>query len=116
MSSNPIVHFEIGGSNVAETQQFLQDLFGWGFEDSASGPSVHFGMPDGLSAHLTNLGEEWGPYILFYVQVEDIDAMAQRTGDLGGKVLVGPVTLEGQGRFAWISLPEGQLMGLWETA
>lgn len=116
MPKNPIVHFEIGCTDVAETRAFLEGLFDWSFGGAETNPTIDPGLPEGLPGHLTALAEEWGPYVMFYVQVDDLDHAVQRTRDLGGQVLVEPVTLEGQGRFAWITPPEGQKIGLWEAA
>ena len=116
MPKNHIVYFEIGCTNVPETQAFLQGLFDWKFGGADTNPSIDTGVTDGLPGHLAMLGEEWGNYVTFYVQVEDLDQSVQQTRDLGGKVLVEPVVLEGQGRFAWIAPPEGQIIGLWENA
>ena len=116
MSKNPVVHFEIGCTDVAETREFLQGLFDWKFEGPESSPSIDSQSPGGLSGHLVALGKEWGHYVTVYVQVDDLEDSVQRTVALGGKVLVPPVVVEGQGRFAWIAPPEGQIIGLWEHA
>ena len=115
MAKNPVVHFEIGCTNVPATREFLQGLFDWDFAGPESSPTIDSHSPGGLSGHLVGLGEEWGSYVTIYVQVEDLEASVQRTVELGGKVLVEPVTVGDQGRFAWIAPPEGQILGLWEN-
>ena len=116
VAKNPVVHFEIGCTNVAETREFLRGLFDWEFEGAEASPTIDSHSPSGLSGHLVALGEEWGHYVTIYVQVEDLEDSVRRTVDLGGSVLVKPVVVEGQGRFAWIAPPEGQIIGLWEGA
>ena len=116
MSKNPVVHFEIGCTNVAETRDFLRGLFDWEFEGLEASPTINSHSPGGLSGHLVGLGKEWGNYVTIYVQVANLEDSVQRTVGLGGKVLVEPVVVEGQGRFAWIAPPEGQIIGLWERA
>ncbi|MEN1727480.1 MAG: VOC family protein [Pseudomonadota bacterium] len=111
---HPIVHFEIGCSSAAETQAFLEALFGWTFGGAAA-PSVQVGASPQLSAHLSELADEWGHYVTFYVQVEHLETLLSRVRELGGKVLVEPVQVGDQGRFAWITPPEGQIIGLWES-
>jgi hypothetical protein len=49
-----------------------------------------------------------------YVQVEDLEAYLQKATALGGKTLVPPVTLPGQGSFAWLAAPDGNIIGLWK--
>ena len=114
MLQNPIIHFEIGCTNVPETQAFLQKLFDWKFDGPETSPSIDMGSLNGLSGHLSELGKEWGNFVTFYVQVDDLESYTVKAKALGGSVLVEPVTIEGQGHFAWIAPPEGQIIGLWQ--
>jgi predicted enzyme related to lactoylglutathione lyase len=49
---------------------------------------------------------------LIYVTVKDVDASAARCVQLGGKILVGPKNLGGQGRFCVIQDPAGAVAAL----
>ncbi|MEM8943309.1 MAG: VOC family protein, partial [Pseudomonadota bacterium] len=111
----PIVHFEIGCTDTVETKAFLQGLFDWEFDGPESGPTIETGSSSGLHGHLVALAPEWGPYVTVYVQVDDLVESVAKARSLGGKVLVEPVAIPGQGRFAWITPPEGQIIGLWEV-
>ncbi|MEO0632076.1 MAG: hypothetical protein AAFY46_15335, partial [Planctomycetota bacterium] len=77
---------------------------------------INTGDPNGPTGHLVGLGAEWGHYVTVYVKVDALEAALDKAGELGGKVLVEPIALPEQGRFAWIAAPEGQIIGLWETA
>jgi predicted enzyme related to lactoylglutathione lyase len=114
VSKNPIVHFEIGCTSVAETKEFLLGLFDWEMGSDETSAAINTRSRGGLSGHLAKLGEEWGHYVTIYVQVDNLEYSVARTLELGGKVLVEPVVVKGQGRFAWIAPPEGQIIGLWE--
>ena len=52
--------------------------------------------------------------MVVYIDTPDIEESVKRTLDLGGKVLVGPISIP-TGEFAWIQDPTGTTMGLWET-
>jgi predicted enzyme related to lactoylglutathione lyase len=106
-----IVHFEIGGPDIGKAAAFYGDLFGWKIAD---GP-VRYVENAGLRGHLSALGHEPHNYNLVYVGVDDIGAAVAKAESLGGKVLVGPVPLP-NGKFAWISDPNGTTVGLWESA
>ena len=69
----------------------------------------------GLDGHLVSLGHEPFNYTIFYVQVEDVKAAIAKAEGLGGKKIVGPVTIPA-GAFAWIRDPEGNTVGLWKPA
>jgi predicted enzyme related to lactoylglutathione lyase len=49
---------------------------------------------------------------LTYIQVADVDASASRVAANGGKLLHGPVTQQGVGRFAIVEDPDGARFGL----
>jgi uncharacterized protein len=50
----------------------------------------------------------WGTY----VTVEDVDATAHLAIELGGKVLVEPMTISNVGRFALIQDPQGAVISV----
>lgn len=52
------------------------------------------------------------PMWLTYIQVADVDASASRVAQNGGKLLHGPFTQQGVGRFAIVEDPDGARFGL----
>lgn len=111
---NPVIHFEIGCFNGSATRDFFSQLFGWEISDAASGLMINAG--ESIDGHISELASEWGNYVTVYVQVDDLETYLQQVNNLGGKVLVGPVNIPGQGSFAWFAAPEGNIMGLWKSA
>ncbi len=107
----PVVHFEIGCRDSAATQAFYSKLFDW--DITAAGPAavINTGGAGGINGHITALGHEPHNYVTVYVQVDDIQAYLDKAKALGGKVLVPPVPIP-TGKFAWMSDPEGNLIGL----
>lgn len=116
MASHPIVHFEIGCHSGAGTREFFAKLFDWDITDAEGGLSINTGGDGNIGGHIVELAPEWGNYVTVYVQVEDLGAHLAKATDLGGKTLVEPVTLPGQGSFAWLAAPEGNIIGLWKPA
>ena len=49
-----------------------------------------------------------------YVEVENLEAYLKKASELGGKTLVRPVQLPGQGSFAWLAGPDGYIIGIWK--
>jgi hypothetical protein len=109
MAKHPVVHFEIGCRELAKTRDFYAGLFEWQFNDVFQVAE----QSAGLRGHLTSLGHEPFHYTIFYVQVDDVAAAITKAIGLGGKKLVGPVTIP-TGTFAWIYDPEGNVVGLWK--
>ena len=116
MADNPVIHFEIGCTNTEATRAFFEGLFDWQIGGGDQGFPIDTGSPTGPTGHLVGLGEEWGHYVTVYVKVDALEPALEKTTSLGGKVLVQPIELPQRGRFAWIAAPEGQIIGLWETA
>ena len=114
MASHPIVYFEIGCTDGVKTREFFAELFDWDISGAESGLRINTGGDGSIGGHIVELAPEWGTYVTVYVQVESLDDHLAKVTGLGGKVLVEPVTIPGQGSFAWIAAPEGNIVGLWK--
>jgi uncharacterized protein len=106
---NPVIHFEIGCQNLAETVEFYSKLFEWKMEEM--GPAVAIRTGGEVGGHITALGHAPCQYTMFYVGVDDVEAALTKAESLGGKTLVPPVEIPG-GIFAWFADPEGNTVGL----
>ncbi len=114
MSGNPIVHFEIGCHDGRRNREFFAKLFDWEITPPETGMAINTGGEPAIGGHIAELAKEWGNYITVYVQVDDLEAYLGKAVELGGRKLVDPVTLPGQGSFAWLAGPEGNIVGLWK--
>lgn len=120
-----VVHFEIIGSDPERLREYYAALFGWEFatgdaateEVSAAG---QYGFVDGRTTgdgSGINGGVGGGPgyeqRVLFYVDVEDVEAALQAAERLGGRRRMGPVSAGG-GTFAvgQFTDPEGHVVGV----
>ncbi len=115
MADNPVVHFEIGCSDGAATRNFFSALFDWTISGADAGMMIDTGA-GGVGGHIAELAPEWGNYVTIYVEVDDLEGYIAKANDLGGKTLVPPVTIPGQGSFAWLAAPEGNIFGIWKSA
>ena len=79
---NPVVYFEIGGTDTDKSAAFYSALFGWKI---SSGPVKM--IEGGLSGHLNTLGHEPSNYTVVYVGVDNIASAIARAKELGGKLL-----------------------------
>ena len=109
----PVVHFEIGCRDLARTEQFFGELFGWNIQRNGPASTIDTGNQQGIPGHITSLGHEPQQFTHFYVQVDDVGAHLAKAESLGGKTLVPPVDIP-TGTFAWIKDPEGNTIGLWK--
>jgi uncharacterized protein len=104
---HPVIHFEIGGRDVARSAKFFEDLFGW----QSRGGTLDTGTTEGIRGHLTALGHEPHNYVTVYVEVEDVNVALARAEELGGKRLIGPLEIP-TGWFAWFQDLDGNTIGL----
>jgi len=111
MPATPVIYFEIGCRDTAKTQQFFAQLFGWQIQQSGPVAAINTGSKDGIQGHINSLGHEPHNYVTVYVQVDDIKAYLEKATAIGGKMLVPPVKIP-TGTFAWISDPDGNIVGL----
>jgi len=112
MNTPFICHVEWGTPEPEKLQNFLSQLFGWNFQ--ALAPNYLINMPaDGkVSVGIMKSDQmRAGGSPSASVRVDDLDAMLNKTEELGGKIVV-PKTPMGAGAFAFISAPDGNLVGL----
>jgi predicted enzyme related to lactoylglutathione lyase len=118
----PVVHFEIVGTDPARLRGYYGDLFGWEFDTSGGvAPSVseagNYGFvqnPDGAGiAGGVGGGANYAGHVIFYVGVPDVEAALRKAESLGGKRTMGPEGAPGAplvvGHF---TDPEGHLVGV----
>jgi predicted enzyme related to lactoylglutathione lyase len=108
---NPVIHFEIGCRDRAQTQSFLGQLFDWQMQEAGPATLINTGGP--VTGHLTALGHEPHHYTIFYVQVDNVQSYLDKATSLGGKMLVPPIDIP-TGTFAWFADPEGNTIGLFK--
>jgi len=119
----PVVHFEIIGTEPEKLRSYYGDLFGWEFDTSGpvsdavseagnygfvSPPDAGPGIPGGVGG-----GAGYEARTLFYVFVPDVEAALRKAEGLGGTRRMGPSRAPGRdfvvGHFAD---PEGNLIGV----
>jgi predicted enzyme related to lactoylglutathione lyase/pimeloyl-ACP methyl ester carboxylesterase len=121
----PVVHFEITGSDPERLRSYYGDLFGWEFDTSPPvSPAVSEagnygfvnptdgGIPGGVGG-----GAGYEGHVMFYVGVPDVEAALQQAESLGGTRRMGPERAPGGslvvGHF---TDPQGHLIGVAGTA
>lgn len=114
MKAHPVVHFEIGCHGDEKTREFFAQLFGWEISGHDAGMIINTGGAHAIGGHIAELAPEWGTYVTVYVGVDDLEVYLKKAGELGGKTLVPLVNVPGQGSFAWLAAPEGNIIGIWK--
>lgn len=124
--SGRVVHFEIPFDDGDRARSFYQEVFGWNLQTMpemdytmvTSGPSGERGPtePGFINGGMfeRRQGAATGPTVV--VDVESIDRALASIEQLGGKTVVGRQPVGDMGFSAYFTDPEGNIVGLWETA
>jgi len=120
----PVVHFEIIGTEPAKLRGYYGKLFGWGFDTSspvaeAVSERLNYGfvnrittsdgtgIPGGIGG-----GAGYEAHVVFYIGVPDVEAALQKAESLGGKRQMGPERSPSGLVVGHFTDPEGNLIGV----
>ncbi|HEU4975457.1 MAG TPA: VOC family protein [Baekduia sp.] len=110
---------DLSTPDVQAADDFYERVFGWSAEELPSGGYWMFERDEAAMAGLAALTEEqeasgmhrgWATY----VSVDDVDALCPRVAELGGTVESAPFDVQGAGRMAAITDPQGARVLLWQ--
>jgi len=120
----PVVHFEIIGTDPGGLRDYYGSLFAWEFStgdattDTVSPPgNYHFvdgkttGGGTGINGGIGG-GEGFERRVLFYVAVPDVEAALHEAERLGGRRLLGPEPGSGDFAVGQFADPEGNIVGV----
>lgn len=121
---------ELMTSDLDGAKAFYSKVIGWDYHDvklgdptqaAEAGDEVYtlWRVGDGDIGGAMKLEgpemENVPPHWMSYVNVEDIDEVAQRAVSNGGKIVFGPMDVDSIGRFYLIADPQGAVLGLAST-
>jgi uncharacterized protein len=113
---NPVVHFEILGTDGAKLIDFYRGLFGWALQDNPlpGWPSYAIMEPDqGIGGAVGSADAAPNGGVVVYVEVEDPDETLNRAVELGASVALPVTSVAGTALMvAWLRDPHGNLIGL----
>jgi len=107
---------ELMTTDVEAAKSFYSQLFGWQIETMEIPGAAPYNVIGAGDMKIGGIMEkppeaaEAPPYWGSYVTVDDVDAVAQKTTELGGKVLFGPHDIPTVGRFCVIQDPQGAVI------
>lgn len=121
--SQPVVHFEIIGTDPARLRSFFGELFGWSYERTPVAAAVsepdNYGFIELLTASDgsgirggVGGGSGYDSRALFYVGVPDVERALERAESLGGVRTMGPETSPTGLVVGQFTDPAGNLIGL----
>jgi hypothetical protein len=110
---------ELGTRDVATAKSFYSKLLGWRLTDEDMGEMGTYTLIWIGEQHIGGMYELKGPQFegvppnwMGYVAVEDTDASAAKTTELGGKVYMPPMDIPDVGRMAVVADPAGATLAI----
>lgn len=108
--ANPVVHFEIIGTDGAALQNFYGETFGWAI--NADNPMGYGLVDNGGQGINGGIGQGGGALATFYIEVEDLADCLQRVTAAGGRVVQDVTEIPGMVTLAQFADPAGNVIGL----
>ena len=110
---NPVIHFEVAGSDGAKLQDFYSKLFDWKIN---ADNEMNYGIVDnggeGINGGVAQSPQ--GSHLTWYVQVPSIDDYLEKAEGMGAKTVMPRTEME-MVTFALFADPEGNVVGLVEA-
>ena len=113
---------ELMTRDIEAAKKFYSELIGWnptyGGMPGMDYTLLKIGDKDagGMMAMPDEVPKEVPSHWVSYIMVEDVDALAKKTTELGGTVLSAPMDIPGVGRFCTIQDPTGAVVALFQSA
>ena len=105
---NPVVHFEIIGTDGAALRDFYAKTFGWQIQ---APPEMDYGLVENNGEGINGgVGGADTASAMFYIQVDDPQAHLDKIAQAGGKTET--TTIPGMVTFAHFAAPQGNVIGL----
>jgi predicted enzyme related to lactoylglutathione lyase len=119
--ANSFCWADLSTPDVDKAKQFYEGLFGWKVAASENDPSGYLHVQNGAD-HIGGIppskfaNPNVPPHWLIYFMVSDCDASTNKAKELGGRLLMGPMTIENVGRMSVLADPQGAAFSLFQSA
>jgi predicted enzyme related to lactoylglutathione lyase len=116
MAKHAICHVEWSSSNLERSRTFYGGLFDWSFTPWGD-EYMLFKAPEYAGGGIMKSSEiKPGASPTVYVEVEQIEPYLDQVKKLGGTIAVGKTEIPTVGWFAHLKDPDGNLVGLFQSA
>jgi hypothetical protein len=110
---NPVVHFEVLGSDAEALSRFYGESFEWDMQSVMPTYSmVKTGGEGDIAGGVGTAPEGQQGHVTFYIEVDDLQAALERIAEQGGSTVQPPMDVPGGPSIALFADPEGHVVGL----
>jgi uncharacterized protein len=112
--ADPVVHFELMGTDREALGRFYAELFGWHVENMAEPPyaviDTHGGA--GINGGIGSVGKDADRYVAVYAATDDINATFDKAVSAGAEVLMPVTEVPGVVTLGLLRDPQGNVFGM----
>src|SRR5437660_709992 len=107
---NPVTWFDLGAADEGPLRAFYAELFGWKLQRMAETYTM-LSTGGGINGGIGR-SQSGDPWLAFYVEVADPQAMLNKAVSLGGNIVLPVTEIPDVVTFAMFNDPDGLLIGL----
>jgi predicted enzyme related to lactoylglutathione lyase len=112
---------DLSTPDARTAEAFYSGLFGWQFTRDEKDTSGYLHIKNGehfIGGVPPAAYRQPGvpPHWLAYFQVDDVDVAANKAKDMGAKLCLPPMSMEGVGRFSVVADPQGAVFAVFKSA
>src|SRR5437879_13507232 len=109
---------DLSTTDASAAREFYSKLFGWKIEVDPDPQNGGDGMAEAGGKRAAGIGPKMSPDAptawSIYIATDDIDGLAKKVQDAGGKVVAPPFDVGNQGRMAAFQDPSGAVISAWQ--
>lgn len=113
----PVVHWELWSEDPETVSGFYAEVFDWSIQpmEGMEYRLVDTGGEGGINGGIMRPQQgPWPGNMAFYVDVDDLDAYAERIREAGGTMIVEKQEVPGVGHLSLFEDPDGRVLGMWQ--
>src|SRR5256714_2702374 len=109
---------DLSTTDASAAREFYSKVFGWKIEVDPDPQYGGYGMAEAGGKRAAGIGPKMSPDAptawSIYIATDDIDGLAKKVQDAGGKVVAPPFDVGDQGRMAAFQDPSGAVISAWQ--
>lgn len=114
MADQLIAHVEIPSSDLNQTRDFFNKIFGWEFKPFGNGYML-FNNHKGIMVGIRQVDKvNSGDTTVFHINVSSIDEVLKTAKESGGSIFKGKTVIPAMGWYALLKDPQGNIIGLYQ--